>query len=137
MVEEQQFGFGKTERLKRRKLIDRLFSEGRNCSVPGYRVQYLLLNESEAGFVKAGVSVSKRNFKKATDRNRIKRLLREAYRQGKTELRTAVVAQQQQLICFFIYQGKELPASNGVNESVQALLKKLQTIAHEKTRAHT
>src|SRR5438309_2863389 len=75
----KQYGFGKTDRLKSRKQIDELFARGKSIVVFPVRVSYRFFS-SEAIILQAAVSVSKKHFKKAVDRNRIKRLLREAYR---------------------------------------------------------
>jgi ribonuclease P protein component len=123
---------GKNERLKRRKLIDQLFSQGRSIANKQYRVQYLFVGETNGASLQCGVSVSKRNFKKATDRNRIKRLLREAYRHHKAGLQNLMASQPGALIFFLIYQGQTLPQSGDVNESVAQLLIKLEAAAHAK-----
>lgn len=73
-----------------------------------------------------GVSATKKHFKKAVDRNRIKRLLREAYRlQKQTVVETA---KEKQLLAevFFLYNGKELPAFDLIKNTVQSCLDKLQ-----------
>jgi len=70
--------YPKKEKLKSEKLISKLFLEGKSVSAYPLRMVYLKTTFDEAVKIKAGVSVSKRNFKKAVDRNRIKRLLREA-----------------------------------------------------------
>lgn len=75
--------YGKKEKLKSQKLIEILFSEGKSVSVYPLRMVFLKTTDSESASIKCGVSVSKRNFKKAVDRNRIKRLLRESYRLNK------------------------------------------------------
>jgi ribonuclease P protein component len=71
---------GKKERLKSRKLIGRLFEEGTSIKNFPFRLVYLSTEITSVFSVKASFSVPKRNFKKAVDRNRIKRLIREAYR---------------------------------------------------------
>lgn len=76
--------------------------------------------------VKAGVGVSARNFKKAVDRNRIKRLLRECYRLNKTSLHETVATQQKPLSVFFLYLGKELPDYKALTETMKAALTKLE-----------
>ncbi|WP_317045208.1 ribonuclease P protein component [Formosa algae] len=75
--------YGKTEKLKSKITIEKLFTEGKSVSAYPLRLVYLKTSFEDNVTIKAGVSVSKRNFKLAVDRNRIKRLLREAYRLNK------------------------------------------------------
>lgn len=72
--------FSKKEKLKSKKLIEQLFAEGKSVSAYPLRLIFMETTFVEDVKLKIGVSVSKRNFKKAVDRNRIKRLLRESYR---------------------------------------------------------
>jgi len=72
-----------------------------------------------------GVTVSKKHFKRAVDRNRIKRLTREAYRLSKQELQQKLENSDKQLLLFFIFTGKELPDFLLVKEKVQVILRKL------------
>lgn len=78
-----QFTFNKHEKLKSKKLIEQLFSEGQSVSAYPLKLMYLKIDHDGAYPVKTGVSVSKRKFKSAVKRNRIKRLLREGYRTQK------------------------------------------------------
>lgn len=79
-----KFTFNKKEKLKSEKLIAQLFAEGQSVVAYPLRLVYLPAVFDNGVKVKAGVSVSKRHFKKAVDRNRIKRLMREAYRLQKS-----------------------------------------------------
>ena len=72
--------FRKSERLANKKLIAALFAEGKTFSCPPFTVRYLHIPDQDAGPHQVLISVSKRNFKRAVDRNKIKRQVREAYR---------------------------------------------------------
>jgi len=121
----KKFTLKKDERLKRRKIIEQLFSEGRSVAVFPIRVQYKTYDKVLTNPLQAGFSASTRNFKRAVDRNRIKRLMREAYRLQKNTLQEALQTKQQQLALFFIYTGKELPDYATVSERVGIILNKL------------
>lgn len=81
------FTYSKIEKLKSKITIDLLFSKGKSISKYPLRLVYV---ESEYGIpegsdqkIKMGVSVSKKYFKNAVDRNYFKRVLRETYRLNK------------------------------------------------------
>ncbi|RZJ67989.1 MAG: ribonuclease P protein component [Flavobacterium sp.] len=76
------FTYPESEKLKSRKTIDRLFSQGKSVSKFPLRLVYVE-NDDQTELLKLGVSVSKKHFKKAVDRNYFKRCLREAYRLNK------------------------------------------------------
>ena len=130
----KQFTLGKNERLKSRKQIEQLFSEGKNISVFPFRIYFLLypftihnsLKESlRTQFaIQFGVGVSGKNFKKAVDRNRIKRLIREAYRLQKGPLQNQVAANNQQLNLFFLYASKEMPDHKFIYDKMTVALQK-------------
>lgn len=125
----------KQERLKSRKRIELLFSEGKSFSVFPYRVQYSLeqlKGMPETPLLQMGVSVGTRNFKRAVDRNRIKRLTREAYRLQKTALGEELVLKGMQLLLFIIYTGKEIPEFMLVKEKLEIILNKLIQRINEK-----
>ena len=77
----KEFGYPTKEKLKQKKEISLLFEKGKWKSCGNLRI--ITMKDEALHHQKLGVSVSKRNFKKAVDRNRIKRLLREAYRLNK------------------------------------------------------
>ena len=73
----------KSQRLSSQKQIQALFTEGKSFNVPPFAIRYSKLTDRDLTSHQVLVSVSKRNFKRAVDRNRIKRQIREAYRLNK------------------------------------------------------
>ena len=114
--------YSKQEKLKSRKALEQLFAKGKSFSVFPIKVFYTV-NDGE--LVQAGVGVSSRIFKKAHDRNKVKRLLREVYRTQKQPLYAKVAANQQQLNVFFLYIGKELPVFADLQIAMEKTLEKL------------
>ena len=96
--------YPKIEKLKSKKLIEKLFSEGRSVSSYPLRIVYLQTEFDDNCISKVGVSVSKRHFKKAVDRNRIKRVMREAYRLNKAAFFNNITTQYALMI---LYIGNE------------------------------
>jgi ribonuclease P protein component len=121
--------------LKSRKLIEQLFSQGKNFSIAPYRVFYL--HAGPLPVLQAGFGLSGRNFKRAVDRNRIKRLTREAYRLQKQILQDRVIQNNRPLAVFFIYTGKELPDYFFLYEKMGLILQRLINLANEEHSAHT
>ena len=76
--------------------------------------------------LQAGVSVSKKHFKRAVHRNRIKRLMRESYRLQKEGLILALQTRGVSLHLFIIYTGKELPGYEEVKTKLKAALLRLE-----------
>ena len=108
MEPKQRYTFKKEERLKSRKAIEQLFQQGKSFSNFPFRVLWEF-NERPGSVLQTGFAVSSKHFKNAVDRNRIKRLMREAYRLQKNELQVRLKQKQKQLAVFFIYTGNELP----------------------------
>ena len=118
------FSFNKTEKLKSRKALEHLFSKGEKFLVHPFKVFYSI-KKDEKSIIHCGVGVSKKNFSKAVQRNRIKRLMREAYRLNKIELYQSV--QGKQLDLFILYIDKNMPVDyNYLNEKMQKTLSTLQ-----------
>lgn len=120
--------FTKTERLYEKKLIQKLFKEGGSFYHHPFKVVYLSEKNENSPRAKVLVSVSKRNFKKAVDRNRIKRLMREAYRINKHVLATEnATPKNESLLIGLIYTGKKLPVFKEVEEKIILILQQLVT----------
>jgi ribonuclease P protein component len=123
MTSNRIHSLGKEERLRSRKQIDSLFESGKKITVFPFRLIFQRVGD---GFdLKAGFTVSSRNFPRAVDRNRIKRLTRESYRLQKLPLRELLLKNKQGVHLFFIYTGRNIPDSVQVNKSILLLLEKL------------
>jgi ribonuclease P protein component len=100
-----------------------------------FRIYYLISqgpNPAKSGSgLLFGIGVSKKNFNSAVDRNRIKRLTREAYRLQKQNIKQRMQEGNKCLSLFFIFTAKELPAYPAVYEKMQVILKRLILIADE------
>jgi ribonuclease P protein component len=111
----------KKGKLKSKKLIEQLFVEGQSVSAYPLRLVYIQSSFNDDTAVKTGFSVSKRNFKKAVDRNRIKRLLRESYRLHKTTYFNNITTQYAFMI---LYIGNDKPTLNQIETRMNLLFKK-------------
>lgn len=121
--------FPKSQRLKSRKKLQQVFTEGSSVRTRELRLVYLA-TKSEAASVKCGVGVTTRNFKHAVDRNRVKRLLRESYRLQQHELKNQLQGHLLDVSLFLLYTGKTLPRYQDIYESVGIVLQKLQKALH-------
>lgn len=99
--------FPKEEKLKSRKMIGGIFTNGFVVKSYPLRIQFAFHNLEEMPRCQVGASVSKRNFKSAVDRNRIKRQLREAYRINKSSLIERLDAADKRLAMMVIYTSNE------------------------------
>jgi ribonuclease P protein component len=133
-----KYTLGKTERLKSRKKIEELFKTGKSFSLFPFRVVYLYFEAPVAGEqLQVGFSVSTRNFKKAVDRNRIKRLMKESYRLQKHTLQQVLSSTSKTINIFFIFTDNKVPDYNLVFEKMTAVIKRLHKIVNENTAANT
>ena len=111
---------GKKERLKSKKLIGKLFEEGKSIKKYPFRLIYLIQDKNSFKIKnQASFSVPKRNFKKAVDRNRIKRLIKEAYR---LEQRKILQDYNLPFVIMITYLGKKEPIFCDVKENIKELL---------------
>lgn len=119
-----KFSLGKAERLKSKKLLDEIFKSGTRINQPPLRFIYATLRAADMP-LQFGVGVSSKNFRKAVERNRVKRLIREAYRLQKLPLQSNLVAAGKQVILFIIYTGRDLPVYQEVVNAMKDGLYKL------------
>jgi ribonuclease P protein component len=116
-----QFTYPKSERLKSKTTIDLLFSTGKSVSKYPLRLVYVPVELPDEEPIKLGVSVSKKYFKKAVDRNYFKRVLRETYRLNKQLL--LPTGQQRYAFMFFYQTSDRLPYAE-IEEKTKLLFQK-------------
>ncbi|WP_307758498.1 ribonuclease P protein component [uncultured Mediterranea sp.] len=115
----------KPERLSRKKIIEKMFAGGsRSFSIFPLRVVWLPVEELDVP-ASLLVSVSKRRFKRAVKRNRVKRQIREAYRLNKQPLLETLAANNLYLALAFIYLSDELVDSALIAEKVKIALTRI------------
>lgn len=128
--------FPKSQKLCGETTIDRLFREGTGFSRFPIRVVYIINNERRAGEhpLRMMVSVGKKRFKRANKRNRVKRLVREAWRHHKDKLQTALeTAGVQGMHVAIVFLANELPTYDAVDSAVAKVIDKLASAALKHT----
>lgn len=119
------FTLRKQDKLKSRKLIEKLFDSGKSSFVYPIKLMHLDLPVLDSK-LKMAVTVPKRQFKRAVDRNKLKRKIREAYRQHKPTLEQQLPNHpDHHLILMFIYVGKGIEEYSVIEKAVKKLLSKL------------
>ena len=131
------FSYGKNEKLKSRKLIEQIFTGGKSFTVFPVKVFYLKPDASLDFPVKVGVGASGKYFKKAVERNRIKRLLREAYRTEKLLLHQYLEKHNQQIVIFLLYIDKVLPDYATIKTKMPLILERIIKQLNEAGTANT
>lgn len=117
--------------------MDQLFTAGRSFTIFPLKVFYMQPAVPLDFPVKAGVGASKRFFKKAVHRNRIKRLLREVYRTEKMPLYHFAEKESKQLVLFVLYIDKVLPEIDQVKNKMPFVISKLIKQLHETVASDT
>ena len=123
-MEKRKNTYPKHEKLKSRLTIGLMFTEGKSVSKYPLRLVYVPLQDNETGVIKMGVSVSKKYFKKAVDRNYFKRILRETYRHNKHFL---LQNTGKRYALMFMYQTKDRLSYEEINSKTIQLFEKFIT----------
>lgn len=117
--------FPKEERLHSKKLIDNLFKEGDSFFTYPFKVLYLKKNSLEKPPVQVLITVSKRNIKQAVDRNKVKRLIREAFRLNKSGLQQHLKSKDRQLLIGLIYTDRNIQSFTKIESKIILILQRL------------
>lgn len=120
--------FSKKEKLCSKIEIDALFKTGKSFKEYPIRVVYMPLSQDH-GANKVLITVSKKRFRKAVSRNRVKRLIREAYRLQKPELFQQENVTVKYFALAFVYIGNEIPSYQQVDQSMKRIFEKLKLLS--------
>ena len=118
---KMKFTYPKSEKLKSKNTIDLLFSEGKSVAKYPLRLVFIEGDFGENSLLKTGVSVSKKHFKLAVDRNYFKRVLRETYRLNKHLLLENI---DKPYAIMFLYQSKDRLTYEEINKKTIQLFEK-------------
>lgn len=114
--------FSKAERLNSKKQIDVLFQDGISKWKGCLRITFLFCNEALEAPVQVMFSVPKRQFRRAVDRNLLKRRIREAYRLNKHDLYDKIEAENKYLMIALLYVGKNIEGYSKIESDIKELL---------------
>jgi len=118
--------FHKEERLSGIKSFEDLMASGSSFFVHPFRIIWMPVQQEQAYPARVAFAVSKRNFKSAVKRNRIKRILRESYRLHKHELYSALELKSVKIALLYVYTQKELPLRAEVEGKIILSLQRLK-----------
>ncbi len=118
-------------RIKQRLLFDQLFESGQSLKKYPLRVSFVVPAEVKEGQapVVAGFSVPKRRFKRAVDRNLLKRRMREAWRLLSPEFVESCRAKEKNLAVLLVYQSSEILSYEEIANAVKELLRRMPLAA--------
>ncbi|MBS4061708.1 MAG: ribonuclease P protein component [Bacteroidetes bacterium] len=116
----------KLQRLHGKKAVSMLFSSGTSFFQYPFKIVTSSPTEPTKVPLRFMVSISKRNFKNATDRNRIKRQVREAWRTQKQPLDEVLIKQQKNLDVAFIFTSKNILPSSEINNKIKRVIERLK-----------
>ncbi len=125
------FSFPKKERLKSKKLLEQVFEEGKSIKRFPLKLIYLKTPLPEAVSFQAAMAVPKKKVRLAVDRNRIKRLMREAYRHHKGDIFNKAVGN---FALLFLYLGKESPEFREIEGAMKVLLELFLKEIHDEEK---
>lgn len=118
--------FTKDERLTRKNLIGFLFNKGTSFFIYPFRVTWLIYEIPSSHPVQILIAVPRQNWKKAIDRNLLKRRIREGYRKNKNILYEELSSRHLTMILGITYAAKEIVSSTVIHEKIILLLQRLK-----------
>lgn len=128
MLKTVSHTFSVSERLKSRKVIAALFKDGQSLMAYPVRVVWRYSENADDVHAQVAISVSKRFFKTAVERNLLKRRIREAYRLNKHELYKCLSTSGKQLSLILIYVAKEPLEYAEIEAGIKKMIRKFNQL---------
>ena len=125
-MKRHKYSFSKNERIKSNKEISRIFNCGIFLFSKNISLVYIHSEDTDLKFNQTAVSVPKKKFKSAVQRNKIKRLIKEAYRLNKSVIYDYSDKNNIFFKMIFVYRSKSIPTYKTIESEVIELLKKLR-----------
>jgi len=125
---KKRFGFSKAEKLCSQRVISSLFDDGESFFSYPFNIVWMVSTNRLEFPARLAISVPRKSFKKAVHRNRIKRMIREAWRYNKHNLYSFLEQHNYQLVIMLIYNGKNIPEFRTLMEDMREMVSKFSLI---------
>ncbi|MBI2269384.1 MAG: ribonuclease P protein component [Bacteroidetes bacterium] len=119
------YTFKKAERLGSKTLIEKLFKSGRSFTTDPFRITWLEFSLNTGHPAQIAFAVPKKNFRRAVDRNKLKRRAREAYRKNKSRLYDNLKEQSRSIILMLVYIAKEPVSQAVIDTKINTIIDRL------------
>jgi ribonuclease P protein component len=131
------YTFTKNERLSSRKSIAALFDDGNSFFSFPFTVIWRFCDPIPGSNIQVAISVPKKTFRRAVDRNHIKRIVREAWRHQKHGLSNYLEQQDKQVVIMLIYMAKEIHGQDDINNRIARLIDKFSLLLRNYSQIET
>ena len=118
--------FSKDERLRSKKVIEKIIAEGKSINQNPFRLNWVVTELTTKFPAQLAIAVPKRFFKRAVDRNRIKRLVREVYRKNKSGMYALLQSKKLQCALLLVYSGRTIPEYPEVEKKILLTLQRFE-----------
>jgi len=119
--------FKKEERLSSKKIVDKLFSEGKSFVVSQFRVVWLNYELESRYPAQILISIPKKKIKRAVDRNLLKRRVKESYRKNKAPWYEFMIEHKLKCVFAILYNSNEIASYKAIEEKIILILERLQS----------
>lgn len=127
-----RFHFPKSQKITSKKEIAMLFGATKTFKKYPLILKYVWSSADQPNAPKVLISVPKRKFKRAVDRNKLKRLIREAYRLNKHKIIGESTRDGAELLILILYSGSEMLGYQKIEDSIKIALENLKNNLEEK-----